>query len=97
VNDASIVAIVVAFLTGAGGLITALTTKRKIDADSESISIATMKNVVLELRAELERCHTERSTFQKRIAATEKRIDSLEAYIRLNSGINPEDINGHPV
>lgn len=96
-NDASIVAVVVAFITGAGGLFTALTTKRKIDADSESVSVSTMKHVLLELRQELERCHLERSSFQQRMADAEKRIDSLETYIRLNHGINPEDINGHPI
>ncbi len=93
-DNAGWVAIIVAFLTGGGGLYTALTTKRKIDAESESVSVVTMTKVLNAARDELERCHKERAKVLDRLSKAERRIDSLNAYLRLNHDVNPEDING---
>ncbi len=103
-NDAGWVALLVASVTSAGGLYTAYSTKRKVDADSESVSIVTMRGVLKEVRLELSRCHDDRATFMGRLDAAEKqnrelkkRVDSLEAYLKLNHGIDPDEINGEPV
>lgn len=96
-NETAWTAIVVAVVTAAGGLWTALTTKRRIDADSESITVATMRGVLEEVRNELDRCHTERTGVLERLQAAEGRIGGLEAWIKLNYGIDPGEINGHPV
>lgn len=90
-------AIIVAVVTAAGGLWTALTTKRRIDADSESITVATMRGVLEEVRNELDRCHTERAGVLERLQGAEARIGGLEQWIKLNHGVDPEEINGHPV
>jgi hypothetical protein len=96
-NEGAWTAIIVAVVTAAGGLWTALTTKRKIDADSESITVATMRGVLEEVRTELDRCHMERASVLERLQGAESRIGGLEQWIKLNYGIDPEDINGHPV
>lgn len=103
-NEAGWVAVVVAFLTGAGGWLTAASTKRKIDADSESVSISTMTSVLKTARDELKRandelrdCRTQRADVMKRLGAAENRINSLEAYLKLNHNIDPEEINGEPI
>lgn len=96
-NEAGWTAVLVAVVTGAGGLWTALSTKRKIDADSESVTITTMRGVLEELRTELDRCHMDRTHVMERLHQAEQRIAKLETFIKLNHGINPEDINGQPV
>lgn len=103
-NEAGWIAIIVAFLTGAGGFYTAVNTKRKIDADSESISVNTMRSVLEDVRTELERCHDDRQGVMARLEAAEEhnrrleaRVNSLEAYLRFNHGVDPESINGEPI
>lgn len=103
-NEAGWIAVVVAFLTGAGSFFTALNTKRKIDADSESISVSTMRGVLEDVRSELQRCHDDRQDVMARLEASEEknrtleaRIDSLEAYLKLNHGVDPDSINGQPI
>lgn len=92
-------AIIVALLTAGGGLITAVQAKRKVDADSESVSVSTMQSVLTEVRVEMERarlenerCHQERAEVLQRLRVAESRIASLENYMRLNHGINPEEL-----
>ena len=96
-NEAGWVALIVAAVTSAGGLYTAVTTRRRINADAESVSVATMRHGVSEGRAELERCHDDRATVMARLETAEARIASLEAYMKLNHGIDPEDIAGQPI
>lgn len=96
-NEAQWTAIVVALLTGGGGLWTAIHTKKKIDADSESVSVSTMRAVVESVREELARCHSDRAVVLERLDNAERRIRSLENYIKLNHGVDPGDINGQPV
>lgn len=96
-NEGAWTAIVVAILTGAGGFFTALTTKRKIDAESESVSVSTMKVVLDEVRGELDRCCAQRAEMLERVQRAEGRIGSLEMFLKLNYGVNPEDVNGEPI
>lgn len=124
-NAGLIIGWVVTGLSALGALATTYATKKRATADTESVSVTTMKAVIEELRTEIDRLkqknaelHAELSAVQSEneahelrleglegegqkwrmtCAAFEQRIKKLEGWIRVNTGQNPDDINGHPV
>lgn len=97
-NAGSIIAVVIGVLTGIGGVITALVTRRKIKAESESLSISTMRAVVESVRQELERLKDINENLQLRLQEVEAsnqqlrwRLTKLEEFLT-ESGHNVHDI-----
>lgn len=93
------------------GLFRAQSTNQKDRAEAESMTVSTMREVIRELdarldamREEVNRHESQQAELRKRISnlerernALKKRVGALEAFIKLNHDINPDDIAGSPV
>lgn len=100
-NAAGIAGIVAAILTGVAGLFTAIWTRRKVSAEAESVSIATMQQVIKSVRAEMSRLADTNENMRLQISELEHtnqalafRVAKLEKWI-ITQGHDPTDINGH--
>ena len=71
-----IVALLIALLSG--GFVTAVAAFRKSGPESESISVATLRGIIEELRVETERKDRIIRELSERLAVTENRLASLE-------------------
>ena len=106
-----LVAVVVAAITGIGGLATAVFTKRKIDADAgnqivqsaaDTVALVTDQMQRMKAQAEQMEWHISKleqdlATYKAKLRKAEARIRRLEDFIRLNTSFDPEDINGEPI
>lgn len=87
--------------TGIGGLVTAIVTRRKVTAETESVSITTMQKVVESVRTEMSRLQDANENLRLRVGELEHtnqqlvfRLVKLETYIS-KTGVDPKKINGH--
>ncbi len=99
---------IAAIVTSLGGLWSGLTAKKKIDAETESLSVTTMKNVIEEQRGlnedqkkviaaqrkEIVECHEEREAVLSRLELLEQRQDRWREFVLLNFGHDLYEENG---
>jgi predicted RNase H-like nuclease (RuvC/YqgF family) len=96
VDGTTIAAILSVVVGGASGWVTSRASKKKISAEAESVSIASMERVIMSLNDEVGRLKEELVTQRDRRTLLEKRVRKLERWIRLqHPQIDPaNDING---
>lgn len=75
--DPSLFTAAITFVLG-GGVVGAYTAYRKTPVEVESISVATLRGVIDELRAELERKDRQIKEQDREIGAQQERIEKLE-------------------
>lgn len=102
------VTIIVAILSSLAAIATAWFTRRKISAESGSIIVGTAEATVQLVNAQMERMRTQLEQLEWHVDKLEQqltahrvelrkareRIEHLEAFIRLNTDFDPDNING---
>jgi hypothetical protein len=109
--DTTFITALVGVLTGVGGWLTALSTlkkinaeslkmaaeTRKIDADADLINLTTLKSTVDFQELQIQHLRQKEVECIARIQELEKRLNSIRSYIKLNYYIDIDEIGGTPI
>lgn len=96
VDGTTIAAILSVVVGGTSGWVTARASRRKLGAETESVSISSMERVIISLNDEVGRLKEELQTQRDRRVILERRVKKLERWITSqHPHIDPtSDING---